>query len=80
MMNDLERLDFTLGPNLQAKNGILDRLDYGRLRRLGVQLRDIPLPSEDWDIPPSSLQGWVESYDATIESVRVASTSGFFRC
>jgi hypothetical protein len=75
-MNDLERLEFHVGPKLHAHDGILDHLDYRRLRRLGVQLRDIPTPSEDWDIPPSSLQGWVESYAATIESVHIAHTSG----
>lgn len=56
-MNDLERLEFHVGPKLHAHDGILAHLDYRRLRRLGVQLRDIPTPSEDWDIPPSSLQG-----------------------
>jgi len=75
-MNDLERLDLHVGPQLQASGGILDRLDYGRLRRLGVQLRNIPSPGDDWDIPPSSLQGWVASYVATIESVQIAHTSG----
>jgi len=76
--NDLERLDFHIGAQLHAQGGILDHFDYGRLRRLGVQLRDIPDPGEDWDwdIPPSSLEGWVESYAATIESVQIAQTSG----
>ena len=75
-MNNLERLDFHVGPQMQALGGILDRLDYGRLRRLGVVLRNIPRPGEDWDLPPSSLQGWVASYGATIESVRIAQRSG----
>jgi hypothetical protein len=75
-MNDLERVDFHVGPRLQAYDGILDHVDYRRLRRLGVQLRDIPSPRDDWDIPPSSLQGWVESYAATIESVQISESSG----
>lgn len=75
-MNDLENLDFHVGPRLQAYDGILDHLDYRKLRRLGVQLRDIPSPQEDWDIPPSTLQGWVESYAATIESVQISESSG----
>ncbi len=75
-MNDLERLDFHVGPHLQAAGGILDRLDYGRLRRLGVVLRNIPRPGEDWDIPPSSLRGWVASYGATIDTVAMAQRSG----
>lgn len=77
-MNDLERLDFRVGPELQAFDGILDHVDYRRLRRLGVQLRNIPSPSDDWDIPPSSLQGWIESYAATIESVQISGESGLF--
>lgn len=77
-MNDLEHLDFRVGSQLQAYDGILDHLDYRRLRRLGVQLRNIPSPSDDWDIPPSSLQGWVESYAATIESVQISVESGLF--
>lgn len=76
MINDIEHLDFQFGPPLHAKGGILDRLDYSRLRRLGVQLRDIPSPQEDWDFPPSSLQGWVESYSATIEAIQIAQQSG----
>jgi hypothetical protein len=75
-MNDLERLDFHVGARLQAYDGILDHLDYRRLRRLGVQLRNIPSLRDDWDIPPSSLQGWVESYAATIESVQLSKSSG----
>lgn len=78
-MTDLERLDFHVGPRLQAYDGILDHLDYRRLRRLGAQLRDIPGPRDDWDIPPSSLQGWVESYAATIESVQLSESSGLLR-
>ena len=76
--NDLDSLDFHIGSQLHAQGGILDHLDYRRLRRVGVQLRDIPTPHplEDWDIPPSSLQGWVQSYAATIESVQIAQTSG----
>jgi len=75
-MNELERLDFHVGSRLQAYDGILDHLDYQRLRRLGVQLRDIPRPRDDWDVPPSSLQGWVESYAATVESVQISESSG----
>ena len=41
-----------------------------------MQLRNIPSPRDDWDIPPSSLQGWVESYAATIESVQISEASG----
>lgn len=75
-MNDLERLDFHIGGQLHAYDGVLDHLDYGRLRRLGVQLRNIPAPRDDWDIPPSSLQGWVDSYAAAIESVHITQSSG----
>ena len=75
-MSDLERLDFHVSSRLQAHGGILDRLDYGRLSRLGVQLRDIPSPRDNWDIPPSSLQGWVESYAATVESVQLSESIG----
>lgn len=75
-MNQIEHLDFHVGPELQALGGILDRLDYGRLRRLGVQLRDIPKPGQDWDYPPSSLQGWIQSYAATIETVQLAQSVG----
>jgi hypothetical protein len=75
-MNSAERLDFLLGPRLQSLGGILDQLDYRRLRRLGVQLRDIPAPDEDWDFPCASLQGWTESYAATVETIRITQESG----
>jgi hypothetical protein len=78
-MGPLERLDMTVGPTLAAAGGVLDRLDYHRLRRLGVQLRNIPSPSDDWDLPPSSLQGWIASFEASTESLRVASESGLLR-
>ena len=77
-MNDLDHLDFRLGPELQAQGGILDRLDYRRIRRLGVHLRDIPSPHphDDWDIDPSSLEGWIMSYASTVETVQIAHVSG----
>lgn len=75
-MNQIELLDSHVGPELQVFGGILDRLDYTRLRRLGVQLRDIPKPREEWDLPPSSLQGWIQSYAATIETVHHAQSVG----
>jgi hypothetical protein len=58
-MNDLERLNFEVGPLLEAAGGVLDKFDYNRLRRLGVTLRNIPQVREgqDWDFPPASLQG-----------------------
>lgn len=43
---------------------------------VGVVLRNIPRPGEDWDLPPSSLQGWVASYGPTIDSVGIAQPSG----
>jgi|GEM_PF-4343480 len=75
-MDDLERLDFEIGP-LAAD--ILDKLDYGRLRQLGGVLRNIPHTSEDedWDYPPASLQGWIASYEATLEAFQIAERSGF---
>jgi len=75
-MDAAERLHFLLGPKLEAKGATLDRLDYGRLRALGVQLRDIPNPREDWDLPPSSLQGWVASYEASKNAISVAAEHG----
>jgi hypothetical protein len=75
-MTEIERLDFQVGSQLQAYGGILDNLDYARLRRLGVLLRLIPKPGESWDIPPSSLVGWIESYGATIECIQIAQRSG----
>lgn len=75
-MNGAERLDFLLGPRLQSLGGILDQLDYRRLRRIGVQLRDIPAPGEDWDFPVASLQGWIESYAAAVETIRITQESG----
>jgi hypothetical protein len=68
-----------VGSELEAAGGVLDRLDYGRVRRLGVQLRNIPKPSADWDLPPSSLQGWVASFRASTDSLEVASESGLLR-
>jgi len=78
-MNALEHLDFHVGPRLQAYGGILDNLDYTRLRRLGVLLRLIPTPGEDWRIPASSLLGWIDSYSATIESIAICQRSGILQ-
>jgi hypothetical protein len=78
-MESLERLDMKLGAELQARGGVLDRLDYGRLRRLGIQLRNIPKPSGDWDLPPSSLQGWIASFEASKQAFEIASESGLMR-
>lgn len=64
---------------LEAAGGVLDRLDYGRVRRLGVRLRNVSKPSADWDLPPSSLQGWVDSFRASTDSLEVASASGLLR-
>lgn len=77
-MNDLEHLNFEIGPPLEATGGILDKLNYGRLRRLGVILRNIPHAREDgdWDVPPATLQGWIKSYAATVETVQIAEESG----
>jgi hypothetical protein len=78
VMDDPQRLDFELGPPLEAAGGILDKLDYSRLRRLGMLLRNIPHIHEDqdWDFPPASLQGWIASYSATVEAVQMATRSG----
>jgi hypothetical protein len=47
----LHLAEFSLG-ELQSKGGILDNLDYRRVRRLGVTLRNIPRPRPgDWDLP-----------------------------
>lgn len=51
-MNAAEHLNMQLGPALQALDGILDRIDYNEVRRLGTQLRNIPYVSDDWDFPP----------------------------
>jgi len=71
-------LDFEIGPELEAPGSVLDKLDYNRLRRLGTTLRNIPNVREDtdWDFPPSSLQGWVASYDAAVQVVQIAAQSG----
>jgi len=68
-----------VGAELQAAGGILDRIDYKRVRRLGVQLRNIPKLGNDWDLPPSSLQGWIASFEASVDAVRVASEAGLLR-
>jgi len=78
-MKPLDQLNMTIGAELEAAGGILDCLDYNRLRRLGVQLRNIPKPSDDLDLPPASLQGWIASYEASIESLRIVSESGLLR-
>jgi hypothetical protein len=78
MNDDAEHLNFEIGPSLEARGGILDKLDYSRLRRLGVRLRNIPEihENQDWDFPPSSLQGWIESYTSAVEAVAIAERSG----
>jgi hypothetical protein len=73
--DELQHLDSLLGPELEIKGGILDRLNYQHVRRLGVTLRNIPRPGKDWDLPPATLQGWVASYDATIDVIRLAQES-----
>lgn len=78
-MTPLEHLEMAVGAELQAQGGILDRLDYRRIRQLGVRLRNIPAPSDDWDLPSSSLQGWVGSYDASLEIVRIMAEAGLER-
>jgi hypothetical protein len=77
-VNDVEHLNFQIGPLLEAKGGILDKLDYNRLRQLAVRLRNIPAVREDqdWDFPPANLQGWIKSYSAAVQAVRIASESG----
>jgi hypothetical protein len=72
----LQHLDFLLRPELERKGGILDRLNYRHVRCLGITLRNIPRPGKDWDLPPSNLQGWVASYDATIDVISLAGESG----
>ena len=78
-MTAIERLDFHVGSQLQAYGGILDNLDYARLRRLGVLLRNIPKPTDNWQIPPSSLLGWIESYKATLECITISKNSGILQ-
>ena len=70
-MNDLDRLNFEISAPLEAAGGVLDKFDYNRLRRLGVLLRNIPFVREgqNWDLPPASLQGWIKSYAATVETI-----------
>ncbi|HLZ77130.1 hypothetical protein [Phenylobacterium sp.] len=77
-MTDLEHLQVHLGSQLEASGGVFDRLDYNRLRCLGVVLRNRPHvhPDSDWDFPPSSLQDWVKSYEATRDVVRMTTESG----
>lgn len=74
-----DHLDLRLGPELQALGGILDRIDYNELRSLGNQLRNIPHVSDDWNLPHSSLDGWVSSYRASKRVVGIAWESGLFR-
>lgn len=78
-MNELEHLEMRLVPELEVFNGILDRIDYGKVRRLGVQLREIPTPSNGWDIPPASLQGWVASFEASKEIISLSVESGIMQ-
>jgi hypothetical protein len=78
-MEHFERLDMILGGELQARGGILDQLDYIRLRRLGSQLRDIPKPSEDWDLAPGTLQRWIASFEASKQVFEVMSKSGLMQ-
>jgi len=71
-----EFLDFRLGAELQALGGILDRIDYNEVRRLGNRLRDIPGVPDDWDVAPSTLEGWVTSYGASKRVVGITRESG----
>jgi hypothetical protein len=77
-VNGIEHLNFHIGPLLESRGGILDKLDYHRLRQLGVKLRNIPTVREDqdWDFPPASLQGWIKSCSAAVQAVQIASESG----
>jgi len=82
-MNDLERLHLEIAHLLEGPGGILDKLNYNRLRRLGqilhLKWNYTGLSSKDfpaWDFPPVDLQGWIKSYAATIETVQIAEESG----
>jgi hypothetical protein len=53
-MPTIDYLHFHLGAELEKQGGVPDQLDYRRLRRLGVQLRNIAIPDEDWDHAPAN--------------------------
>ena len=78
-MKPLERLEMHVRSELEDLGGILDRIDYRRVRRLGSRLRNIPSPSGDWDVPPASLQGWIASYRASLDCLDIAAESGLQR-
>ncbi len=78
-MNSRDHLDMRLGSELQALGGILDKIDYNEIRRLGNQLRNVPHVSDDWDLPPASLADWVTSYRASMRVVVVARESGLLK-
>lgn len=77
-MADAEHLSSKIGAELNAAGGVLDKLDYNRLRHLGVTLRNIPRvrKDHDWDLPPAVLQGWIKSYSATLDTIRMAEEAG----
>ncbi len=75
----LQELEHGLAPDLEARGGVLDRVDYARLRKLASTLRNIPRPGTDGDLPPVVVAGWVASYEASQEVIQVVVESGMLR-
>ena len=80
--SEIEIVIRRLGPELERRGGILDRIDYREIRRLGVILcyfRHIPPGcNRDGmaDYPPVLLKKWVECYDASLKVIDLAQSSG----
>jgi len=71
-MNALQNIETELAHSL-------DKLDYRRLRSLGLkdraQLRKF-VADNKWDVPPVHLKFWVDDYGASIQLINIISETG----